>query len=167
MTPGRIRPGAVSHFDAEMDGKPHPFPDSERFNQVQIRRIGPGTIGSSGDERRRCRLSAHGGGSPLTASILSAAALARVRMANQRSTKSISISSREPLAQRGTTIPLIACNCALKLSLPGDRCPRRTALLCNAKADSLGRQLSDPHFAKAPRFKRWRLWGELYQEATR
>jgi hypothetical protein len=36
------RPGTVSHFEVEMDGKPHPFPDNERFNQVQIRRIGPG-----------------------------------------------------------------------------------------------------------------------------
>jgi hypothetical protein len=37
-------PGMVSHFDAEMDGQPHPFPDSARFNQVQIRRIGPGQL---------------------------------------------------------------------------------------------------------------------------
>jgi len=38
------RPGMVSHFEAEMDGKPHPFPDSNRFNQVQIRRIGSGQL---------------------------------------------------------------------------------------------------------------------------
>jgi len=38
------RPGMVSHFEAPMDGKPHPFPDSKRFNQVQIRRIGPGQL---------------------------------------------------------------------------------------------------------------------------
>ena len=34
----------VSHFEAEMDGKPHLFPDSNRFNQVQIRRIGSGQL---------------------------------------------------------------------------------------------------------------------------
>jgi hypothetical protein len=38
------KPGAVSHFDAAMDGKPHLFPDSTRFNQVQIRRTGPGQL---------------------------------------------------------------------------------------------------------------------------
>ena len=38
------KPGAVSHFEAEMDGKPHLFPDSARFNQVQIRHIGPGQL---------------------------------------------------------------------------------------------------------------------------
>lgn len=38
----KSRPPAIANFEVEMDGKPHPFPDSERFNQVQIRRIGPG-----------------------------------------------------------------------------------------------------------------------------
>ncbi|MGB7267346.1 MAG: hypothetical protein WBC92_17650 [Terracidiphilus sp.] len=38
------RPGVVSHFEAAMDGKPHLFPDSTRFNEVQIRRIGPGQL---------------------------------------------------------------------------------------------------------------------------
>lgn len=38
------RPGMISHFEAAMDGKPHLFPDSKRFNQVQIRRIGPGQL---------------------------------------------------------------------------------------------------------------------------
>jgi hypothetical protein len=38
------RPGMPSHFEADMDGKPHLFPDSNRFNQVQIRRIGPGQL---------------------------------------------------------------------------------------------------------------------------
>ncbi len=37
-------PGVVSHFEAAMDGKPHLYPDSPRFNQVQIRRIGPGQL---------------------------------------------------------------------------------------------------------------------------
>jgi hypothetical protein len=35
------KPGMVSHFDVPMDGKPHPFPDSGRFNMVQVRSIGP------------------------------------------------------------------------------------------------------------------------------
>lgn len=35
---------AVAHFEALMDGKPHPYPDSTRFDQVQIRRIGPGQL---------------------------------------------------------------------------------------------------------------------------
>jgi hypothetical protein len=38
------KPGAVANFEAAMDGKPHLFPDSDRFNQVQIRRIGPGQL---------------------------------------------------------------------------------------------------------------------------
>jgi len=38
------RPGVVSHFEAAMDGKPHLYPDNPRFNQVQIRRIGPGQL---------------------------------------------------------------------------------------------------------------------------
>lgn len=38
------RPGVVSHFEAAMDGKPHLYPDNQRFNQVQIRRIGPGQL---------------------------------------------------------------------------------------------------------------------------
>jgi hypothetical protein len=36
------KPGVVSKFEAAMDGKPHPFNDSARFNQVQIRPTGPG-----------------------------------------------------------------------------------------------------------------------------
>jgi hypothetical protein len=36
------KPGVASDFVAAMDGKPHPFNDSARFNQVQIRPIGPG-----------------------------------------------------------------------------------------------------------------------------
>src|SRR5580704_5809795 len=38
------KPGAVADFEATMDGKPHPFNDSARFNQVQIRHIGPGQL---------------------------------------------------------------------------------------------------------------------------
>ena len=36
------KPGMVSNFEAAMDGKPHPFNESTRFNQIQIRPIGPG-----------------------------------------------------------------------------------------------------------------------------
>ncbi len=32
---------AVADFVAELDGKPHPFNDSTRFNQVQVRRTAP------------------------------------------------------------------------------------------------------------------------------
>ena len=38
------KPGMVSNFEAPMDGKPHPFNESSRFNQVQIRRTGPGEL---------------------------------------------------------------------------------------------------------------------------
>jgi hypothetical protein len=37
-------PGMASNFEAAMDGKPYPFNESARFNQVQIRRIGPGQL---------------------------------------------------------------------------------------------------------------------------
>ena len=33
---------AVAAFEAAMDGKPYPFNESARFNQVQVRRTGPG-----------------------------------------------------------------------------------------------------------------------------
>jgi len=38
------KPAMVANFEAAMDGKPHPFNESARFNQVQIRRIGPGQL---------------------------------------------------------------------------------------------------------------------------
>lgn len=38
------KPGMVANFEAPLDGKPHPFNDSARFNQVQVRRTGPGQL---------------------------------------------------------------------------------------------------------------------------
>ena len=38
------KPGMVANFEADMDGKPHPFNESARFNQVQVRRTGPGQL---------------------------------------------------------------------------------------------------------------------------
>ena len=38
------RPPAVADFEAAMDGKPHPFPESARFNLVQIRRLDTGGL---------------------------------------------------------------------------------------------------------------------------
>jgi hypothetical protein len=35
---------AKAHFEATMDGKPSPFNESARFNQVQVRRIGPNQL---------------------------------------------------------------------------------------------------------------------------
>jgi len=38
------KPAAIADFEALMDGKPHPFRDSTRFNLVQIRRLDTGGL---------------------------------------------------------------------------------------------------------------------------
>ena len=35
------KPAAIANFEAAMDGKPHPFNESARFDQVEVRRTGP------------------------------------------------------------------------------------------------------------------------------
>ena len=35
------KPAAIANFEAAMDGRPHPFNESARFDQVEVRRTGP------------------------------------------------------------------------------------------------------------------------------